>query len=439
MMYSRIAFLLLITLMIICFGDNNNNGNNNDKNDNNGNNKSKKNLKPKQLSPKYDDKLVALDLSDGCLQDQSPEEILMSLIDLYPCLSVANIYESQAFRKSGNINRVYLSFIDDNSECLENNEIEWNDYCIEDISYDILFDHHLTCGTENTNSIYYGTSRKPNAWHLDLSEGSWDSYYKYPQIGSDGDHNVEIWILDSGIYASHKEFYSGQIIDEDRYYNSYTSPHGTGTAICAAGANYGVAKKFKIHDYPVCRSSSCAFSYIDTGLRKALNWMKTYGKRAVINMSLGSAGANPKSSTGIYFENLFQSIIDAGGIIVVSAGNDGVDACSYWFSYTPKVISVGAVDSNKARSSYSNYGPCVDIYAPGTQIPTGYSTTDPSNIAYVSGTSFSGPIVAGMVANILYEDNTRSKDDVLNILKSNVYSVSNCPSGYCYGTYHKCV
>jgi subtilisin family serine protease len=420
---------------VFTFGANDNNNGNN-KNDN----KAKKNLKPKKLSPKYDDKLVALDLSQECLGDQYPDEILMSILDTYPCLQVTNIYDSKAFRKSGNINRVYLAITeekDDGISCLEDSEIIWEDYCIEDISYDVFYDPAaVTCAVQNTNNIYFGTTKKPNAWHLDLIDGSIDGSYKYPQAGTD--NKVEIWILDSGVFASHQEFYSGQVIDEDTSYNSYTSPHGTGTAINAAGINYGVAKKFKIHDYPVCRTASCAFSNIDTGLRKALSWMTTNNKRAVINLSVGSSGADPTSSTAIYFENLFQSINNAGGVIVVAAGNDGVDACNYWFSYSDKVISVGAIDSTKKRSSFSNYGTCVDIYAPGTQVLTGYSTTDASNIAYVSGTSFSSPIVTGMVANILYTNYAFTKDQVLTNLRSSVYAVSSCPSGYCYGAYQKC-
>jgi len=75
--------------------------------------------------------------------------------------------------------------------------------------------------------------------------------------------------------------------------------------------------------------------------------MKTTGRRSVINMSIGSSGANKYLSVQSYYNSLFNDIHNAGGIIVVSAGNSNADACDWWFSYSDKVISVGAHDKIK--------------------------------------------------------------------------------------------
>jgi len=109
-----------------------------------------------------------------------------------------------------------------------------------------------------------------------------------------------------------------------------------------------------------------------------------------------------------------------------------------FFSFSNNVISVGSHDSTKTRSSFSNYGNCVDIYSPGSSIPTAYSVIDPTYVTYVSGTSFSSPIIAGIVANYLYHNNNLTKSQIISLLQQNVYPISNCPSGYCYGTYYGC-
>jgi len=397
-------------------------------------------LSPRSISNKHDKEIVAFDLSNYCLDGEDPDSVLLEIIELYPCLSIARIHNNKAFRQHGDIYRAYL-YINENEDstnCLENGPIiDYDNYCIEDISYDILLDlHDYSCNQQLTNNIYYGSIKKPNAWHLSNFQSSTTSY-KYPYNNINNNQTVDLWILDSGINSNHIEFNIGQIIDEDISFN-FSMSHGTGTAAVASGINYGSSKNIIIHDYPVCRSSSgCAFSYIDLGLQKIIEHMKKTGKRSVINLSLGTSGANIYTSSSIYFDNLFLDVINAG-IIIVSAGNDGVDACNYFFSFSNNVISVGSHDSTKSRSSFSNYGDCVDIYGPGSSIPTAYSMTDNKYVSYVSGTSFSSPIIAGIIANYLYQDNTLTKDQILNKLKTNIYPISNCPSGYCYGSYYNC-
>jgi hypothetical protein len=404
-------------------------------------------LKPNIYSENYDSKTVALEFDENCLDEQNKTamEMLTSLKEEFSCLGEKEDGEIP-MGHHGKIYRKYLNYShneNDDDLCLEDKEIDWNDYCILDISHDIVLELHAVCSEDITNSIYYGSTKKNDAWNLDMADGLANNRYKRPNMGTNGvdDHKVDIWILDSGIYAGHNEFFKGQIIDEvpDKV---PSGKHGTNAASIAGGINYGSSKGFYIHDYQVCGNSvsGCAFSDIEKALLVIINRMKSTGRRSVINMSLGSSGANAYVSTQNYYDALFQDVINAGGILVVSAGNSNEDACNWWFSYSDKVISVGAHDSNKNKASWSNYGACIDVWAPGSYVPAANSLTDPTVVGLVSGTSFASPMVVGVVANLLYEDNKRTKDQIVSMIKSssNRYPIGNCATGYCYGYYYRC-
>jgi len=412
--------------------------------------KKMKSFKPNIYSAKYNSKVVAVEFDETCLNGVDPTEKLQLLTSKYTCLTSKEVYTNEGntiFRNHGGIFRTYMEIIFDenNNNCIKLNEelIDWNEYCIEDISYDMILELDGVCADDITNGIYYGSTKKPDAWSLDMLDSSTlNNKFSRPKLDTLGnDNGVDIWILDTGIYSNHKEFAAGQIIDEVSTL-TYTAKHGTNSASVAGGVNYGSSKGFYIHDYIVCRNSDggCSFSDIEKGLQAVLAHMKKTGRRSVINLSVGSSGANQYVSTQSYYDKLFTDINNAGGIITVSAGNGNQDACNWWFSYSDKVVSIGAHDKNKIRSSFSNYGLCVDVYAPGTSVPAANSISDPTNVGYVSGTSFSSPMMAGIIANLLYEDRTRTKADILKILQTATtrYPITNCPSGYCYGYYYTC-
>ena len=133
------------------------------------------------------------------------------------------------------------------------------------------------------------------------------------------------------------------------------------------------------------------------GLLHAINWVITrrvYHRRpTVLSMSLGSR------SNGYYAgERVLQKAWRAGVIMVVAAGNARTDGCTYWPGRSRFVINVGSTDWNDRLSSFSNYGACVDLYAPGTRIT---STVPGRRLAVRSGTSMACPIVSGAVAMYL--------------------------------------
>ena len=127
---------------------------------------------------------------------------------------------------------------------------------------------------------------------------------------------------------------------------------------------------------------------------EAMNWViahkQTYRGSAVMSMSLGSA------SNGFHAgEQVLLRALQNGIITVVAAGNSAADACGFWPAHSPSVITVGSTDSRDYRSSFSNYGSCVEIYAPGSAI----TSTLPGNKAgKMSGTSMACPVVSGAIA-----------------------------------------
>jgi len=305
---------------------------------------------------------------------------------------------------------------------------------------DILIDDcsiENNCFVQNTSNIYYNdTIENPKAWNIDMLDEKEDDQFIHPIKKNDV---VSLWNLDTGINDQHIEFNDGQIINVDPTFTrtNLSHPHGTGTSICSGGRNYGSSKNFTIYNYPVCRyGGSCGSSDINNGLLAALNYLNQNGnnqcmlqknctKRIVINMSFGfNIGSNPINTTnGQYYNGLFKELVNNGAIIITSAGNSNQDACNWLYSFSPYVISVGNIDKYYNRSSTSNWGECVDLYTFGTNIVTGYSIQNNYIIQYKSGTSFSSPLVAGLVANLLHENNLLTQDDIISILYSKVNSL----------------
>jgi len=234
-------------------------------------------------------------------------------------------------------------------------------------------------------------------WHLDrISQRSLplDGLYNVPYTGK----GVRVYLTDTGTDARHPQFqgrvttgYSavyGEVADYD------AEGHGTHTAGLAGSYSYGVARGVSLYPVKVFPDSGGASSNAD--IIEGINWIitqelaQTDGRTAVLSMSLGMP------SQGFYAgEQALARAIQAGIIPVVAAGNDAKDACGYWPAQSVSVITVGATDINDYRSSFSNWGSCVDVYAPGTSIT---STMPNDRIGLMSGTSMATPIVAGVVA-----------------------------------------
>ncbi|KAG8674876.1 hypothetical protein FPOAC2_00914 [Fusarium poae] len=201
------------------------------------------------------------------------------------------------------------------------------------------------------------------------------------------------YIVDTGITTGHNEFegraqavytaFSGQ--------NADTNGHGTHVAGTIAGKTYGVAKKATIQAVKVFQGSSSSTSIILAGFNWAANDIISKGRTrtSVVNMSLG--GGYSAS-----FNNAVQSASSSGIISAIAAGNDGANAANTSPASAPSAITVGAIDSNWAIASYSNYGTVLDIFAPGSSVLSAWYTSN-SATNTISGTSMATPHIAGLV------------------------------------------
>ncbi|GAA4344644.1 S8 family peptidase [Kangiella taiwanensis] len=219
-----------------------------------------------------------------------------------------------------------------------------------------------------------------------------------------GASNVNAYILDTGINNNHSDFggraSSGyDFIDNDNN-ASDCQGHGTHVAGTVGSNTYGVAKDVNLIGVRVldCQGSG-SYSAIISGM----DWVAdNHVKPAVANMSLGGG-----SSSSV--DNAVQGMTNAGVTVVVAAGNDNSNACNYSPARAASAITVGSTTSNDSRSSFSNYGNCLDIYAPGSSIT---STSINGGSTSMSGTSMAAPHVAGIAALYLANNPNASVSQV---------------------------
>ena len=227
---------------------------------------------------------------------------------------------------------------------------------------------------------------------------------------------MSVYVFDSGINSSHEEF-TGRIepgfnVINDAYGTEDCSGHGSHTASLIGGTTYGVAKQVKLIPVRVlnCRSGNSSSATLYT----AINWVIEHhqtGVPAIINLSVGM-------SKSIAFNEAAQALIADGLIVVGAAGNQNRDACLYSPASEPSVISVGGIDRAALRASYSNYGSCVDIFAPGSDlVGAWFGSTDIYRSS--SGTSNAAPIVSGIVALMLQDNPSLTQSQVKERLKTN--------------------
>ncbi|KAG9094416.1 subtilisin-like serine protease [Ceratobasidium sp. 370] len=240
-----------------------------------------------------------------------------------------------------------------------------------------------------------------------------------------GGSGIVVYGIDTGIYTAHTTF--GGRASWGATYGGYASAdgngHGTHTAGTAVGTTYGIATEATIVAVKVCSDSgSCATSDIVSGVNYALAQFKANGKPSVATMSLGGS-----ASTTI--DNAVSAAISGGLHFTIAAGNSNVDAGTTSPARVAAANTIGAIDSANAKASFSNYGPVVDVWAPGVYILSSYigSTTA---TARLSGTSMATPYVAGILAYALSEYGQVTPAELSASLKSHAQAVvTGAPSG----------
>lgn len=232
-------------------------------------------------------------------------------------------------------------------------------------------------------------------------------YFNYTGAG------VNAFIIDTGIRPDHVEFtgrlLTGYNVVADTNGTSDCNGHGTHVAGTVGGTTWGVAKGVSL--IPV-RVLDCSGSGTWSGVIAGIDWVAGNTLRpAVANMSLGG-GVSTSVNAAV------AGAVSKGVTMVVAAGNSNADACNYSPAGEPSAITVGATDSTDARASYSNYGSCVDIFGPGSNITSAWNTSATATNT-ISGTSMATPHITGVAALTLAANPTASPAAVASFLITN--------------------
>ncbi len=235
-----------------------------------------------------------------------------------------------------------------------------------------------------------------------------DSNYQYNFDGT----GVTAYVIDTGVRNSHNEFgnraTSGwDFVDNDSD-ASDCNGHGTHVAGTIGGQSYGVAKNVNIVGVRVL---GCNGSGSTSGVIGGIDWVKNNASGpSVANMSLGGGASSA-------IDQAVEAAVASGVSFVVAAGNDNSNACNYSPARAGTAITVGSTTSSDSRSSFSNYGNCLDIYAPGSSIKSAwYNSNSATNT--ISGTSMAAPHVAGVVALYLDENGSLTPSQIDSKLAS---------------------
>lgn len=234
--------------------------------------------------------------------------------------------------------------------------------------------------------------------------------YNYSATGN----GVKAYIIDTGIRATHSD-YGGRVTHGYDAVDGLLPAddcdgHGTHVAGTVGGAQYGVAKQVSLVSVRVLDCDGSGYwSWIIAGI-DYVTANHEPGQPAVANMSLGG-GASTSVDTA-----LKNSIAD-GVTYAVAAGNSSQDACKFSPARAPEAMTIGATDKTDTRPSWSNWGACVDWFAPGNSIKSAWYTSDTSTNT-ISGTSMASPHVAGVAAQYLQNNPGATPQQVRDALYS---------------------
>lgn len=255
-------------------------------------------------------------------------------------------------------------------------------------------------------------TQSPVTWGLDRVDQRnlpLDNSYTFNFDGT----GVHAYIIDTGIRATHNNFGGRASLDftsiNDGNGANDCNGHGTHVAGTTGSRTYGVAKNVRLH---AVRVLGCNGSGTTAGVIAGVNWVAANQQSpAVANMSLGGGASNALDSA-------VNSAVASGVFFAVAAGNENQSACNVSPARAANAYTVAATDRNDNRAFFSNFGSCVDIFAPGVGITSTWANSD-SSTNTISGTSMASPHVAGAAALLLDQNPFLSPANVATTLTNN--------------------
>jgi hypothetical protein len=274
--------------------------------------------------------------------------------------------------------------------------------------------------TEATTAIPLEAMVTTSRWNLDRIDRRQhfpDNQYRPHPILATEPTTVHVYVVDTGVLPGHQEF-SGMTVAMDYPSAAGASDcngHGTHVASLIASQTTGVVYEAKsrivLH---AVRVLDCSGSGTTTTVINGLAWVVNHLQRpAIINLSLGG----PKSTVLDSFVNAIR--FETGVLVVTAAGNENTDACTRSPASANGALAVGAIRYGDVRASYSNYGPCVNLFAPGSDI-VGASAMGSGSYVIMSGTSMACPHVTGALVRLLLNGTSEEPDVLWDALASRV-------------------
>jgi len=303
-----------------------------------------------------------------------------------------------AGRHKGNLKRVYQNAINGFA-------VEMSPEDAEALSQDFRVKY-----VEEDGVVTIDTTQSNPPWGLDRIDQRnrpLSATYTYNWTGS----GVRAYVIDTGIRTTHTQFggRASNVFDAFGGNGSDCNGHGTHVAGTIGGSTYGVAKSSLPRGVRVL---DCNGSGSTSGVISGVDWVTAnHINPAVANMSLGG-GISSALDTAV------NNLSNSGVPIAVAAGNSNADACNSSPARAANAITVGATTTTDARASFSNFGACLDLFAPGSGILSSWFSSDTAT-ATLSGTSMASPHVAGVAALYKQFSPSASSATVRNAIVNN--------------------